>query len=491
MNQFLNALTNDTNFKYTENGSLAHKTTRSDLLDFFAVGASYRSRSDSDCIFLFKKAYAENPEYALKCLFYIRAVRDGQGERRFFRVVYNWLASYDTDAARRNMKFIPELCRWDDLFCLFDTPLENEMLSFVTKQLALDVQSKTPSLLAKWMPSINASKSACKQAVRFKNYLKWTNKQYRKTLSILRARINVLERLMSAGRWDEIEFDKIPSKAGFKYRNAFARRDMIKAKYHAFMKDEKTTVNAGTLYPYECVEKARGLRAGFWNIPALDDVQRLAINKYWENLKDYFNGATFNGLAVVDVSGSMFSGLASVAPINVAISLGLYCADKAQGPFANHFITFSKDPRLVKVDGIDFCDKVWRMGNADWGYNTNLEAVFNMMLQTAVNHETPASELPDHLIVISDMEIDRSLNGYSTHTVVENARKKWARYGYKLPRLVYWNVNARNDTFLDNDPDATYISGFSPIIFEQLMTGKTGYDLMMEVLNKECFAGIK
>jgi hypothetical protein len=306
----------------------------------------------------------------------------------------------------------------------------------------------------------------------------------------------VLERLMSAGRWDEIEFDKIPSKAGFKYRNAFARRDVIKAKYESFIKDENTTVNAGTLYPYECVEEARKLNSWPYKT-AHDDIKRLSINKYWENLNDYFNGATFNGLAIVDVSGSMYSGAASVAPINVAISLGLYCADKAKGPFANHFITFSSKPQMVRVEGVDFCDKVLRMSDADWGMNTNLEAVFDMLLNTALKNNVPQSELPENLLIISDMDIDAATsywgycNSYNTATVMETARQKWSVYGYTLPKLVYWNVNAMRDQFLDNDPNATYISGFSPIIFEQLMSGKTGYELMMEVLNKECFADIK
>lgn len=487
-NKFLNALNSATNFTYTENGGLAHRTTRSALLDMFAEAAAYRNRNDADCITLFKNAYLENPEYALKCLFYVRAVREGQGERRYFRTVMHWLASYDTDAVRRNIAAIPELGRWDDLFCLFDTPLERDMLIFITEQLKLDVMCETPSLLAKWLPSINASYKARKMAQRIQMHLGWTNKQYRKTLAILRARINVLERLMSENRWDEIEFDKIPSKAGFKYRNAFARRDIIKEKYTKFIKDENTKVNAGTLYPYECVAEALEC------YEAPGNVNRASINKYWENLNNYFNEAAFDGMAVVDVSGSMY-GYGAAAPINVAISLGLYCADKANGPFANHFITFSRVPKLVQVKGIDFVDKVHNMSNAEWGMNTNLEAVFNLLLQTALRNELKQEDLPKNLIIISDMQIDAATRSYgnntATETMMESMRRVWAAHGYTIPKLVYWNVNAVKSTFLDNDPNVTYISGFSPVIFEQLMTGKTGYELMMEVLNKECFAEIK
>ena len=166
MNKFLDALSNATNFTLTANGGLAHKTTRSALLDMFAESAAYRRRSDADCITLFSNAYLENPEYALKCLFYTRAVREGQGERRYFRVVTKWLANNNTDAVCRNMESIPELGRWDDLFCLFDTPAEQQMLDLITNQLKLDVMCNTPSLLAKWLPSENASSRESKRMAR-------------------------------------------------------------------------------------------------------------------------------------------------------------------------------------------------------------------------------------------------------------------------------------------------------------------------------------
>jgi hypothetical protein len=264
MNTFLNDMKQINNHAVTENGALTHKSTMDAVLDLFAMGAAYRTRSDEDVIVLFKKAFDEDPVYALKCLFYIRDVRGGQGERRFFRVVTKWLASYNTKAMRRNLIHIPEYGRWDDLFVFIGTPLQKDALDIVKRQLALDVQCKTPSLLAKWMPSENTSSAqTCATAKVVRAYLHMTPKQYRKTLSILRARIKVLERLMSENRWDEIEFDKIPSKAGLKYKNAFARHDIERMKknpevqsYEAFAKDKNTKVNADTLYPYEVVDKA-------------------------------------------------------------------------------------------------------------------------------------------------------------------------------------------------------------------------------------------
>ena len=511
-NVFMNGMKNATNYTYTENGALTHKSTMSGLLDLFAMGAAYRTRSDEDVIMLFKHAFEEDPVYALKCLFYIRDVRGGQGERRFFRVAMKWLAKTHIEAAERNLIHIPEFGRWDDLFIFIGTPLESQALDIVKHQLALDVECKTPSLLAKWMPSENTSSAKTRQTAGYvRRYLGMTPKQYRKVLSILRKRINVLERLMSEGRWDEIEFDKIPSKAGLKYKNAFARHDIERMKknpevksYEDFAKDTETKVNAKALYPYEVVAKATevmGVR-DYWRrreTVALDNTDRLMVNKYWDNLADYFNGKTFNGLAVVDTSGSMTGGDAA-APINVAISLGMYCAEKAKGPFAGHYVSFASRPQLIAVDGVDFCDKVARIYKTNLVDNTNIEATFDMLLNVAIQNKCSQDDLPQNIIVLSDMEFDAGTGHYSydgnrwnPQTLMESIRDKWAYHGYRLPHLIYWNLQARQN----NIPEklgcglVSYVSGMSPSIFETILSGKSGYDLMMEVLNKDRYSVIK
>ena len=512
MNKFMNGMANATNFTLTENGAVTHKTTKSDLLDMFALGAAMRNRSDEDVILMFRNAYKENPVYALKCLFYIRDVRGGQGERRFFRVVMRDLAVNYTDAARRNLKYVPEFGRWDDLYVFVGTPLEKDAFEFMKNQLALDVECKTPSLLAKWLKSENtSSKESQRLANATRAYFGLSHKQYRKTLSILRERINVLERLMSAGKWDEIEFDKIPSKAGMKYKNAFARHDFEREQvkgvqtYADFAKDTTKTVNAKTLYPYECVHEALKIMGNqqCWNRRgnnvALDDTQRLMANKYWDNLADYFNGATFNGICLVDTSGSMDG-----TPIEVAISLGLYCAEKNQGAFADHFISFESNPHWIKTDGVDFCDKVYRITGTSWGGSTNVEAAMDLILDVALKNRCSQADLPQNLVIISDMEFNRCVTSNSgrnsywgsgsdvNDTLFEKIAKKYASYGYKMPRLIFWNVDARqNNIPMRDDGYVSYVSGFSPSIFETIMSGKTGYDLMMEKLNTERYAVIQ
>ena len=507
MNKFLNGLTNDTNIARTENGALTHTTTRSDLLDMFAMGAAMRKRNDEDVLLMFRKAFKENPSYALKCLFYIRDVRGGQGERRFFRVCMKDLAKNNTEAAMRNLRHVPEFGRWDDLYVFVGTPLEAAALNFMKEQLALDIQCKTPSLLAKWLKSENTSSAESRRlATITRKAMGMNHKQYRKTLSVLRARINVLERLMSENRWDEIEFDKIPSKAGMIYKNAFARHDLQRAQsekniqtYEQFAKDTTKKVNAKTLYPYECVSEAVKLMCGYYRSAAMDDTNRLMTNKYWENLADYFKGASLNALAVVDTSASMRG-----TPIEVAISLGMYCAEKANGPFAGHYISFSSRPQLIRVEGVDFCDKVSRIWKTNLCENTNIEATFDMLLNTAIRNRCSQDDLPQNIIIISDMEFDnarganrynwstgRYESGSSAETLMEGIARKWAAAGYQMPHLIFWNVDARqnNIPMLGNGP-ISYVSGFSPSIFQTIMTGKTGYDLMMEKLNSERYAEI-
>ena len=501
-NPFLNALVDETNYTYTENGAITHKTTKSALLDMFALCGAYRHRSDEDCILAFKKALMENEAYAMKCLFYLRDVRGGQGERRFFRVCLNWLANNYSAAVIRNMQYIAEYGRWDDYYCLVGTPLEEDMFKFFKEQITLDFECKTPSLLAKWLKSENASSPKTKYlAAKTRVAFGMSHKQYRKTLSMLRERINVLERLMSAGKWDEIEFDKIPSRAGLIYKNAFARRDIIKKKYEEFAKSENTKVNAEVLNPVDIAEKIFNISG--WGCrnryEDFSDVDIAMYQKYWDNLKDYYNGREENGLAIVDTSGSMWG-----RPLCAAVSMGAYIAERGHGPFANHFISFSENPSLINFDGVDICDKFFRCIEADWGMSTNLEGVFNLMLTTAIKNKTVQADMPDTLYIFSDMEFNHCVdcvgNGsrWSRHrtsedeinTLLEHVAEQWARYGYHIPKVIFWNLDARQQNIPAIGPGFSYVSGFSMNMIEQILSGKDGYDLMMEKLNTERYSPI-
>lgn len=448
----------------------------------FAMGGSYRNRSDADCINLFINALEENEALAMKCLFYLRDVRGGQGERRFFRVCFKWLCDNNPEAAKRNLGYLSEYGRWDDLiYATAGTKLEDYALFLIKEQLVLDMESKTPSLLAKWLPSENASSHKTrKMAIKVRTYLKMTHKEYRKALAELRKRINIVERLMSENRWDEIEFDKIPSKAGLIYKNAFARRDLIAKKYETFAKDANTKVNAKVLYPYDVAHRAFNCYDKDYN-----STDRLMIQKYWDALPDYYKGREENGLAIVDTSGSM-----SGQPLEVAVSLGAYIAERGHGPFANHFITFSSRPELIRFEGVDITDKFHRARRADWEMNTDLESVFKLLLRTAQKENTRPEDMPTRLYILSDMEFDGCLtNDWYSHlsqdkveTLLEKIAREWKEAGYELPPVVFWNLQCRQSNIPAMGGRFSYVSGFSPVMIETILSGKDGYDLMIAKL---------
>lgn len=510
MNELLKGLKTASNVTTTANGATTYKSTMNKVYDLFATGAAMRNASEEDCILLFKNAYEEDKSLALKCVFYLRDVRGGQGERRFFRACINWLGKHYPRETQNLIKQIPEFGRWDDLYSLVGTSVEKDMFKFMYDQAVLDVSCQTPSLLAKWLKSENtSSQESRKLATKTREAFGLSPREYRKMLSALRTRINIVETLMSQNRWDEIEFDKLPSRAGLIYKNAFARHDVTKARYEKFMKDETTKVNAGTLYPYDVVHEVTKLWGhnaynGWWGYNnfelkvGVDDVNRLAVNKYWDNLTDYFHKATLNALAVIDTSGSMTSSVmnSGVCPMDIAISLGLYCAERANGPFKNHFISFSSRPQLIETVGVDFCDKVSRIYRQNLCENTNIEATFDLILNTAVKNHLNQKDLPENIIVISDMQFDAGRGYYIRNGVgslMENIERKWNSYGYKMPKLVYWNVNAtvsNGNMPMQDKEGVTYVSGASPVTFEMIMSGKTSIDLMMDKLLSERYKEI-
>ena len=301
----LEHLKNEANRTYTENGAVTYATTYSDCLDLFATIGALRSSNEQEIISRFVRAFTEDPDLAMKTLFFARDVRGGLGERKVFRVCLQWLAHNAPASVKKNIPYVAEFGRWDDLYVFVGTALEKEAFAFMKEQLALDVTCKTPSLLAKWLKSENTSSQKSRElANKTRAAFGMNHKQYRKTLSVLRERINIVERLMSENRWDEIEFDKIPSRAGMIYKNAFARHDIERMKknpevksYADFAKDTETKVNAKALYPYEVVDKAtKVMRCSYWGgsyNTDMDGTDRLMVNKYWDNLTDYFNKSSF------------------------------------------------------------------------------------------------------------------------------------------------------------------------------------------------------
>ena len=471
MTTFLNALDNELNVTVTANGAKAYKSTGSKNLDLFGKIAASRNNVEA-AVKAFYLAYKEDPETATRILFWARDIRGGQGERSVFRAILKDLAISDPDVATKLVPLIPEYGRWDDLLVLENTLVWDTVLDFISRQWLIDVETlrksenneATISLLGKWLPSINASSKDSKRLGRkIAASLNIDERQYRKTLTAMRERIKIVEQAMCAREWSGIDYSKLPSRAAFMYRKAFAKHDSNR--YQAFLdsvKKGEAKINAGTLYPYDIVENC--LYKGE-NSDTLDLM--------WKALPNYMEGQEFNGLVVADVSGSM-----SGRPMAVSISLAMYIAERNTGVWKDRFLTFSESPELQTVVGSTIASKVRNLSKASWGMNTDLQKTFDLILNTAVKNRVPESEMPRKIVIVSDMQFDQCCyTGYDRWdrtTNFEAIRDKYEKAGYKLPDLIFWNVNGSDNVPMKmHDSGTCLLSGCSPSILKVIFNGKS------------------
>lgn len=482
----LNQLKKELQPTVTENGACAYFTTGSDCLDLFSTAGALRQAEDQEIIKRFDRAWAEDPSLALRIAFYARDVRGGMGERRFFRIILRHLADTAPESVEKNIAEICEYGRFDDLLVLLGTPCQKAMSKYLMCVLKEDMHSlDTPdapvSLLGKWLPSVNASSpETVKRAKKLARLFKMSEKEYRQTLSRLRARIAILENYLRACDYT-FDYQKQPSGAMLKYRKAFLRNDTDR--YTSFLESvEKgeATLNAGTLFPYEVI-------APILNNRSLDPGQRASLNATWSALPDYTDGR--NALAVVDGSGSMYRSV-SPNPAAVALSLGVYFAERTKGAFHNHFITFSGRPQLIELKGRDLFEKIRYCETFDEVANTNIERVFELILRTAVKNRLPQEELPETLFIISDMEFDQGTADAGV-TQFKRAKERYRANGYRLPAVVFWNVASRRlqEPVSQNEQGAVLISGCSPQLFKTALSkNPTPYGVMLEILSQERYA---
>lgn len=477
---FAMAMNRETNKKFTENGATAFSSTGvSNILDLYATVGAMRSRTN-DIIYKFRNACAEDLLLAARLMFYTRDIRGGLGERDAFRVMLREMAITNPVVVCHNIDRVPFYGRWDDLFVLVGTRAEKEMWNLLGSQLLADMKefrsNKSISLLAKWLPSINASsKETVTLALKCAEAFGLSNKEYRKILSALRAHLKVLETSMSKKNWDEIIYNQVPSRAMNIYRKAFYRNDGDRfAKYIEDVKSGKKTINAGTLYPYDITEKYMSYGYGY-SRKTVDDV----LEAQWKALPNYVEGEN-NIVVMADVSGSM-----NGRPMATSVGLAIYFAERNKGAYKNLFMTFSSNPKFVKLQGNTLWEKIANAKNASWDMSTNLERAFMVVLKTAIENKVSSDEMPKAIVIISDMEID-ACSGRSW-SFYDEMVKRFAQYGYSIPNIVFWNVSARRDTFLvdGNRKGVQLVSGQSASTFKNVLSsiGKTPYQTMIDVLN--------
>lgn len=468
-NPLWSGMKSKTNFTRTENNALTHKSTQSDILDLFSMGGALRKRSSEDIQKMISKALVEDFKLGVKCLFYLRDVRGGQGERRTFREGLKVLGSYYSKDLEKLLPLIPEYGRWDDILHVTSV----DIIKLFREQMFNDAGNVNPSLLFKWLPSENTSSIKTRKIARaLRKYLGLSSKKYRKVLTMGRKQLNLIETQMSNKKWKEIDYSKIPSKSNLKYKKAFRKHD--EERYDKFLESVdkgEAKINTSTLYPYEIVRKARNE-----NDKTLDTL--------WNNLPNYVKEDD-KGIVVADVSGSMDGD-----PINVSISLAMYFAERNVGPFKNKFITFSESPELQEVKGNNLNQKITNLNNAHWDMNTNIQAVFDLILNTSIQNKVPQKELPSTIYIISDMEFDEASGRYygnDDKTNYQVIREKYTNAGYEMPQLVFWNVDSRqNNTPVEqNEEGVILVSGCSPSIFKMVMDKTTPIKFMKTVLNSE------
>ena len=445
----------------TENGMATNSSSLNACVDlFFNIGAM-RGQDKQRLISTFSKAFNEDPKRAMKLLFWARDVRGGAGERQVFKDILVYLAENHDLVLKPNLQYVAEYGRWDDLLSLFGTYLENDALILIENAIKAE-----NGLCAKWMPRKGQN------AEKLRKFMDLSPKQYRKTLVNL---TNVVETKMCAKEWDSIEFGKLPSVASARYQKAFGKNayESYSAYIQSLVKGE-ANINAGAVYPYDVIKSVN-----HGNVKV--------ANEQWKALPNYMEGCTEMVLPVVDVSGSMSTpagGNKNVTCMDVAISLGLYISERNEGKFKDAFITFSDSPLLQILSG-SLSDRYAQMIQADWGMSTNLEATFKLILNQATKHSLSQEEMPAKILILSDMEFNNATNSnggwYSrasksewNPTAQQMIEQMYADAGYKMPQIVYWNIQSRNGgvpVAFDKEGTAL-VSGFSPALMTSILGGE-------------------
>lgn len=449
MATFIEAVNNQS--ERTTNGMEAFKTTGNVCVSlFFKIGASRGKNIIPD----FTAAYVDNPNYALRIAQWARDVRGGAGERQIFRDILLQLSKTDGDRCVAMMKKVPELGRWDDLL-IFEKDSAAEAVAF---SMIADALEAGNGLCAKWMPRKGET------AARLRSFLGWTPKFYRKRLVEL---TKVVEQQMCANDWENINFSHVPSVASARYKKAFGRHSDAYKEYIAALVrgDKNVKVNASAVYPYDVL---KGLVGSYHLNYTKDQLEH--VNAQWNALPNYVGDA--NILPLVDVSGSMCcraGASGTTTCLDVAVSLGLYLADKNVGKFKDTFLTFSDNPQLLHLQG-NILQKIDQMTKSNWQMSTNLHAALDKILKVAKDGNVPQEEMPAMLLILSDMQFNACTR--FDDSAMQMIERKYENAGYQVPKIVFWNLNARDNVPVEFDKSGVaMVSGFSPSIVKSVLSG--------------------
>lgn len=440
MNKFIETmLTKDT---FTANGAITNSTSLNNCLDLFFLAGACRNESVRNIEAKLTASYVQDKIKTLKIIFWAGDIRQGAGERRFFKIAINWLNNNYKEDFEKYLQYIPEFSRWDVIF-----EVDNDkVLDFICENI------KENGLLCKWLPR---KKQYNNLAYKIQKKLNITPKQYRK---LIVGNTKVVEQKMCSKKWSEIDYKTVPSVAINKYNKAWYRNDYDRfTDYINDVKNGKTKINASVIFPHDIMKNVIDIFG--WRAQKLNDAQIAQ----WNNLPNYLGNENNSILPVCDVSGSMYG-----LPMAISVGLGLYISERNTGDFKDAFITFSDVPKLKYLKG-DINQRIEQLIESDWGMNTNFMAVFKLILDKAIKNNLSQDDLPKTILVISDMEFDEADDN---NTNYEAVKKMFEKAEYKLPNLVFWNVNGRvgNVPIRYNDKGVALISGASPSIIKSILS---------------------
>ena len=515
-NKFEEALKSTLNNETTisENGAVMFATSGKKLVDLNFATSSLRNASQVEIEKMFSDAFFENELLATKWLFFARDIRgNGMGERRLFRICFSWLANTRPELVKKLIPLVATYGRFDDILnCGLEGELWDSVGDYIAETFRLDLdacnEGKPISLLAKWMPSCNTSSCKTKAlAKKLRQALGMDEKTYRKNLSVLRAKLKLVEVDASANNWSMIDYNAVPSQANLKYKLAFMKHDAERRiKYLADLEKPESgaKINSSASFPCDIVSKYVHQNSQYCYEPkfSIDPT----LEAMWKALPDYVAGNNEGStLCVIDTSGSMNSCVSSgmMQAIDVAHSLGIYFSERLSGPFKDKFISFSNRPQYVDLSrGKSLCDKLKIAYSYSEFANTDIYKTFMLVLDTAIKHNLKQEDLPSNLLIVSDMNFDAGTywsNGYdaSSTALMQEIASKFAEKGYQMPRCVYWNViggygRKAPIPVQQSKNGVALISGFSPAIAQMVFSAKTNpYDVLVDALNVERYLPIE
>ena len=472
MNKFVDSLMEEDS--RTLNGAITNSTSKDFCLDLLFLAGACRNEEPVDIYKALRRSYEQDRLKTLKIIFWAGDIRGGVGERRFFKLALAWLSTYHPEDIEKNLDLIPEFSRWD-VVAFLAASSDNENAFDLLIKVLKDKGDSRRGLLCKWLPRKAKQPYQKKLIKKIRETLRLSPKEYRK---LLVEGTSVVETKMCKKQWDTIDFRSVPSVAFNKYTLAWRENCLESLK--EFLKEVnegKSKINASAIFPHDIIKQA------IKSSKALTEAQVTQ----WNNLPNYLGDKTNKIIPVCDVSGSMYPDA-----IAVSIGLGLYISERNTGAFEDAFITFSERPMLNLLKG-DISSRVGQLITADWGASTNIEAVFDVILEKGRQYQIPEEEMPEIILIISDMEFNIASRNRTNFKVI---KEKYKESGYKMPKLVFWNVNGRvgNVPAQIND-EVALVSGCSPSIMKTILSADLDQfnpiNILNNIINSERYDCIK